>query len=156
MLRRLSHPLTQLILIVMLVLVYAGIIALLWLTNAAGWRSWRMTEVQQFIGAALPTTAQEVQFSARPTGTRIIWLRAQLAPQAMQSFLAELGIPALRDSFTPFPAPNPQEAGILWWQPYTVTAFQGAHHNTGRQIMEALYDPATTTLYLRVYNLRRT
>jgi hypothetical protein len=156
MLRRLSHPLAQLTLIILLMVLYAGIIALLWVTNATGWRSWRITEVQQFIGATLPPIAQDVQFAARPTDTRIIWLRAQIPPQALQPFLDDLGIAALAPNFTPFSALNPQETGIAWWQPHTVTTYEGIHHNTGHQIVEALYDSVSEILYLRVYNLRRT
>src|SRR5690349_11950435 len=68
----------QLITLIVVIIVIAGIIGGLWVTNVFGWRQWRVQEAQGFIGAPLPTGATAIQFTTRNTSTRIIWLRFSL------------------------------------------------------------------------------
>ena len=140
------------------ILVIAGVVAGLWASNIIGWRQWRIQEAQNFIGAALPTGAAEVQFTTRNQYTRIVWLRFSLpADTDLTPFLKQMGITAsLKANFTPFPAANPQEAAITWWQPTKSTTYSGLYWNSGVKIIELLVDQtdsAKQTLYLRAYAL---
>jgi len=137
-------------------IVIVGIIGGLWATNVFGWRAWRVQEAQGFIGATLPTGAADVQFTTRNQYTRIIWLRFSLPPDAdLTPFLTQMGITdALKARFTPFPAANPQEAAITWWQPTSSTNYAGVYWNTGSKIIEVLVDQtdgSKQVIYLRAY-----
>ena len=148
----------QLIIFFAAIVVIAGIVAGLWVTNVFGWRQWRVQEAQGFIGASLPTGATDVQFTTRNTYTRILWLRFSLpADSDLTAFLTQMGITdALKAGFTPFPAANPQEAAISWWQPGTSTNFNGLYWNTGSKIIEVLVDKTDSkkfTIFLRAYSL---
>ena len=148
----------QLIGLVVAILVIVGVVAGLWATNVFGWRQWRVQEAQGFIGASLPTGAAEVQFTTRNPYTRIIWLRFSLpAYTDLTPFLRQMGISdALKDGFTPFPAANPQEAPITWWQPVASRTYSGVYWNTGAKIIEVLLDKtdkSKSVVYLRVYAL---
>ena len=151
----------QLIGLMVAVVVIVGIIGGLWATNVFGWRAWRIQEAQGFIGAALPTGAAEVQFTTRNQYTRIIWLRFNLPADAdLTLFLTQMGITdALKAGFTPFPAANPQEAAITWWQPSASTTYSGLYWNTGSKIIEVLVDKTDTNklvVYLRAYAFSQT
>ena len=61
-----------------LAILIALVIGLLWATNTFGWRKWRINEAQQFIGAELPSEAQNIQFATEAEKTRILWLRFTL------------------------------------------------------------------------------
>jgi hypothetical protein len=148
----------QLITFLAAIVVMAGIVAGLWVTNVFGWRQWRVQEAQGFIGAPLPAGAADVQFTTRNTYTRILWLRFNMPADAdMTAFLTQMGITdALKAGFTPFPAPNPQEASIPWWQPGASTNFNGLYWNTGSKIIEMLVDKTDSkkfTIFLRAYSL---
>jgi hypothetical protein len=134
----------------------AGIVAGLWVSNVFGWRVWRIQEAQGFIGANLPTGASDVQFTTRNSYTRIIWLRFSLPAETdLSPFLTQMGITdTLKDGFTPFPAVNPQETAITWWQPSTSTNSSGVYWNTGSKTIEMLVDRSDATqqvVYLRAY-----
>ncbi len=150
----------RLIVLVLLLITVAGVVALLWVTNVFGWRVWRVQEAQTFIGAALPVTASDVQFSTRSQYGRIIWLRFSLPPDAdVSAFITAMGItePLKRD-FTPFPAANPQEAALTWWQPTSSTIYSGLYWNTGAKIIEMLLDSTDSSkqvVYLRAYAIGR-
>lgn len=141
------------------VIIAACVVGLLWATNLFGWRVWRLQEAQAFIGAPLPSEAADIQFTTRTTPTRILWLRFSLPATAdLQPFVAALGSPPLADGFTPFPAPNPQEAAITWWQPTTSRSYSGVYWNTGSKIIEVLADRRDTRqtwVYVRAYAVGR-
>ena len=146
----------QLIILVVTILVIVGIIGGLWATNVFGWRVWRVQEAQGFIGGSLPAGATDVQFTTRNQYTRIIWLRFNLPANGdLTSFLTQMGISdPLKDGFTPFPAANPQEAAITWWQPSASTNYSGVYWNTGAKIIEVLVDHTDggkRVVYLRAY-----
>ncbi len=148
----------QLIAFLVAIFVIVGIVAGLWATNVFGWRVWRVQEAQGFIGGALPAGAAEVQFTTRNQYTRIVWLRFSLPANAdLTPFLTQMGITdALKAGFTPFPAANPQEAAITWWQPSASTAYSGVYWNTGSKIIEVLVDKTDSNksvIYLRAYAL---
>jgi hypothetical protein len=147
-----------LIAILILLAVIGLIVGTLWATNALGWRRWRIQEAQAFIGANLPAAATNVQFSTQDDHTRILWLRFEIpVDMDLESWLTSIaGDNTLLENFTPFPQPNPQEAGITWWTPPTATAFSGLHRVTSTQMIEVLVDqsdPTSKVVYLRVYNL---
>ena len=147
-----------LITIFVAIVVIAGIVGGLWATNLFGWRAWRVQEGQSFIGTTLPAGATDVQFTSRNQYTRIMWLRFTLPAGAdLTPFLTQMGITdALKAGFTPFPAANPQEAGIAWWQPSASTTYSGLYWNTGVKIIEVLADKIDSSkqvVYLRAYSL---
>ncbi|MBA3871762.1 MAG: hypothetical protein H0X30_21660 [Anaerolineae bacterium] len=151
----------QLIAFVVAILVIVGIIGGLWITNVFGWRQWRVQEAQGFIGASLPQSAADVRFTTRNQYTRIVWLRFSLPPNAdLIPFLTQMGITdALKTGFTPFPAANPQEAAITWWQPIASKVFSGVYWNTGAKVIEILLDKtdgSQPVVYLRAYALGKT
>ncbi len=143
----------------LVVLIAAGL-ALLWATNVFGWREWRIQEVEGFIGGRLPDESTNVQFATQDQVGRIVWLRFELPASAdLNAFLKTLGInESLRENFTPFPAPNRQEAPLHWWQPTQAQVYAGLYHNTGQLIIEVLVDVSSLerqTIYLRAYGIRR-
>lgn len=132
------------------------VLALLWATNTFGWRKWRVIEAQQFIGAELPPNAQNIQFATEAEKTRILWLRFDLSVEAdLTSLFSEIGLDAaLRQDFTPFPAPNPAEATISWWMPQAAQCYSGLHAIQAGKVYEVLLDQsdmANLIIYLRVY-----
>lgn len=137
------------------VVVIVGVVGLLWATNVFGWRVWRLQEVQAFIGAPLPDGAADIQFTTRIPYSRIMWLRFSLPANAdVQLFVTAMGMPTLRDGYTPFPTPNPQEAIITWWQPSASTRYSGAYLNAGDKVIEVLADytdGSKITVYVRGY-----
>ena len=140
-----------------LALAIAGLAAgVLWATNALGWRAWRLTEVEHFIGAQLPAGAQAPQFATNQQKTRIVWLRFSLpAETEVSDFLSRMGL-VTRDGFTPFPAQNPAEAEIPWWTPQAAQTYSGGYTIRDGKMYEALLDesdPANRIVYLRVYAL---
>jgi hypothetical protein len=144
--------------LLLLVAIVAILLVALWATNLFGWRKWRIQEVQGFVGADLPAQAQAVQFATESRYGRIVWLRFELAPDVdLAPFLTSLALTDLpRDGWTPFPAPNPQEAGLTWWTPQQSAAFAGTYQNTGEKIIELLIDrsdPTRQTVYLRAYTI---
>lgn len=147
-----------LIVLVVGILTLAGIIGGLWATNIFGWRAWRIQEVQAFIGAPIPTGATDVQFSTRNQYGRIVWLRFSL-PQGtdLQPFLKAIKSNiSLKEGFTPFHNPNPQEAGIAWWTPLDHQHYSGLYWNTGSKILELLSvsdDSKKIVIFLRAYIL---
>src|SRR6266496_2947651 len=148
----------QLMRLFVAILVIAGIVAGLWVTNVFGWRTWRVQEVERFIGATLPAGATEVQFTTRNQYTRIIWLRFSLTPSTtLDPFFTQMGISdKLKEGFTPFSAANPQEAAITWWQPTASALFSGIYWNTGSKVIEVLVDKTDvrkSVIYLRAYAL---
>ncbi len=146
----------QLIGFLVTVMLIIGIVAGLWVTNVFGWRVWRVQEAQGFIGAPLPTGATDIQFTTRNQYTRIIWLRFSLPVDAnLSAFLTQMGITTpLKTGFTPFPAANPQEAAITWWQPGASTTYSGVYWNAGSKTIEMLVDKTDAdkqVVYLRAY-----
>lgn len=146
----------QIIGLIVAIIVIVGIVGGLWATNIFGWRVWRVQEAQAFIGASLPAGAADIQFTTRNQYTRIIWLRFNLPPATdLTSFLTQIGITdPLKAGFTPFPAANPQEAAITWWQPTTSKNYSGVYWNNGSKTIEILVDTTDTTkqiIYLRAY-----
>lgn len=136
----------------------ALVAAALWATNAFGWRAYRLADAEAFLGAPLPARAAGVQWATQAEKTRIVWLRFSLPSRAeLDAFLEQLGLAdALRAGFTPFPAPNPQEADIAWWQPGSAAAYSGLYANRGDRVIELLLDegaPPAVAVYLRVYAL---
>ncbi|MBL8154737.1 MAG: hypothetical protein JNM70_11185 [Anaerolineae bacterium] len=134
------------------------LLAAFWATNLFGWRKWRIQEVQSFIGADLPAQSQAVQFATESQFGRIVWLRFELpAGVDLAPFLASLALTEpLRDGWTPFPAPNPQEAGLPWWTSHQAANFAGTYENTGQKIIELLADrsdPTRQLIYLRAYTI---
>lgn len=139
-----------------LAILIALVIGLLWATNTFGWRKWRINEAQQFIGAELPSEAQNIQFATEAEKTRILWLRFTLPAETdLASFFSEIGFDAvLRQDFTPFPAPNPAEAAISWWMPQTAQTYSALHTIHAEKVYELLIDQSDTAnsiVYLRVY-----
>jgi hypothetical protein len=139
-----------------LAIIIVFIAGLLWATNTFGWRKWRVTEAQQFIGAALPSEAQNVQFATEAEKTRILWLRFTLPAEAdLISFFSEIGFDAaLRQDFTSFPAPNPAEATLTWWTPQAAQTYSGLYAIHAGKVYELLLDQSATdtlTIFLRVY-----
>jgi len=156
MLKFIANLKRQLLVFLVALLVVVGIVAGLWVTNVFGWRQWRVQEAQAFIGATLPAGATDIQFTTRNQYTRIIWLRFNLpANTDLTPFLKQMGISdGLKAGFTPFPAINPQEAAIVWWQPTSSTTYSGVFWNTGTKIIEVLVDQTSSTnlvLYIRAY-----
>jgi hypothetical protein len=139
----------------LLIVIVGGLVAALWATNALGWRAWRLQEVESFIGAALPQDANNIHFATQNQKTRIIWLRFDLpAENDLSTFLAALGLPtALHPGFTPFPALNPQESALSWWQPPTAGDYAGLYQNMGQKVIEILLDSDQHTVYLRAYTI---
>jgi len=136
----------------------ALIVGVLWATNVLGWRAWRLQEVQQFIGAERPVEARDIQFATNNAKTRIVWLRFTLPAEAdLSEFLSQMGIDrALREGFTPFPAPNPIEVGITWWRPQAAQTYSGVYAIRDNKMVEFLLDQTDTAnpvVYLRVYAL---
>jgi hypothetical protein len=132
------------------------VLALLWATNTFGWRKWRVIEAQQFIGSVLPSEAQNIQFTTEAEKTRILWLRFTLPSESdLTSFFSEIGLDAaLRQDFTPFPAPNPSEAAISWWMPQAAQNYSGLHAIQAGKVYDVLLDQGDITnliIYLRVY-----
>ncbi|MBI1278270.1 MAG: hypothetical protein GC179_09100 [Anaerolineaceae bacterium] len=147
----------QLIGFIVAIVLVVGVVGALWATNVFGWRQWRIQEVQNFIGATLPVDAVEIQFTTRSQSTRIIWLRFNLpADTDLTAFLTQMGITdPLKTGFTPFPALNPQEVAIAWWQPFGSTNSSGVYWNTGSKTIEMLVDnthAAKQVVYLRAYS----
>lgn len=139
-----------------LAILIAVITGVLWATNTFGWRKWRINEAQQFIGAALPSEAQNIQFATEAEKTRILWLGFTLpAETELTNFFSEIGFDAvLRQDFTPFPAPNPAEAAISWWMPQAAQTYSGLHTIHTGKVYELLLDQsdsANSIVYLRVY-----
>lgn len=139
-----------------IVLCTAGVIGLLWAANVFGWRAWRLQEVEAFIGAPLPADAQDIYFATRSPYSRIVWLRFSLpASTDLTPFLAAMGIDeSLTAGYTPFPAANPQETFMTWWQPQTAVEYAGFHWNGGRRVLEVLAehkDSEVIVIYLRAY-----
>lgn len=148
----------KLLRLLLLIAVLGILLAALWATNVFGWRKWRIQEVQAFIGADLPAQSQAVQFATESPFGRIVWLRFELSPGVdLAPFLADLALAEpLGDGWTPFPAPNPQEAGLPWWTPHQAVTFAGVYENTGQKIIELLVDrsdPARQVIYLRAYTI---
>ncbi len=144
------------ILIVLLLLVVLfGTVGVLWASNLFGWRAWRIQEVEGFIGATLPSDATDVHFFTQNQKTRIVWLRFSLpASDDLSSFVKQIGISAtLRSGFTPFPAPNPQEAGLAWWDASTASSYSGLYEDTGQKIIEILLDTGRHLAFVRAYNI---
>lgn len=99
-----------------------------------------------------------MQFTTRNQHTRIVWLRFNLpADTDLAPFLTQMGMnDGPRDGFTPFPAANPQEAAILWWQPSASPSYSGVYWNNGSKIIEVLVDKGDSSqsvIYLRAYAL---
>ena len=141
-----------------LVIITALIVGLLWATNTFGWRKWRINEAQQFIGAVLPFEAQNIQFATEAEKTRILWLRFTLSDENdLTSFFNEIRLDtALRQDFTPFPAPNPAETAISWWMPQAAQNYSGLHAIQAGKVYEVLLDQsdaANSLVYLRVYTM---
>jgi hypothetical protein len=144
--------------LLLLIAIVGVLLAALWATNLFGWRKWRIQEVQAFVGADLPAQAQAVQFATESQYGRIVWLRFELSADVdLAPFLASIALTEpLRDGWTPFPASNPQEAGLPWWTPQQSAAFAGSYENTGQKIIELLIDrsdPTRQTVYLRAYTI---
>ncbi len=128
------------------------VVGLLWATNVFGWRAYRLVDVESFIGAKLPATAEQTHFFSNKQFGRIVWLRFDLPAgdsTALDNFLAEAGLPTLREGYTPFPAANPQEASLSWWTPYESQSYSGLHRNSGNKTLEVL--ATGSTVYLRAY-----
>jgi hypothetical protein len=139
-----------------LVVVAALVIGLLWATNTLGWRKWRINEVQQFIGAELPTNAQAVQFMTDNQKTRIVWLRFTMSDEnEVLTFVDSLSLGAeLEAGFTPFPAANPNEAAISWWTPQAAQTYSGLYAIHDDKVYELLVnrdDGLNMIVYARVY-----
>jgi hypothetical protein len=143
------------IVLALVILIVGGTAAALWASNALGWRAWRLQEVESYLGAALPQGASNIHFATQKQKTRIIWLRFDLpAASDLSAFLAAIGLPtALRPGFTPFPAINPQESTLNWWQPPTTGDYAGLYENTGQKVIEVLLDNDHNTVYLRAYTI---
>lgn len=137
------------------VVMVVGVVGLLWATNVFGWRVWRLQEVEAFIGAPLPVGATDKQFTTRTPYSRIVWLRFSLPATAdVQAFVTAMGMLPLKEGYSPFPAPNPQEAAITWWQPSVSTRYSGAYMNAGSKVIEVLADTSDdskVTVYVRAY-----
>lgn len=148
------------VLIIAGVLVLAvGIIGLLWATNALGWRAFRLMDVEDFIGARLPDGAANAQFATQNQVARIVWLRFELASETdLNRYLESLNLEAnLRPGYSPFPAPNPQEADYHWWQPGEATLYSGLYAIQDDRIIEILADQTTApqiTIYIRAYSMK--
>jgi hypothetical protein len=131
----------------------------LWVTNAFGWRAFRLVDAETFIGAQLPSGAGDVQFATEAEKGRIVWLRFTLPVDAsLDSFLADMDITApLTGDFTPFPNPNYKETGIPWWTPHAAQSYTGLYAITAGKVYEILVDTTasdtTDIIYLRVYAL---
>jgi hypothetical protein len=115
----------------------------LWVTNAFGWRAFRLVDAETFIGAQLPSGAGDVQFAT---------------DASLDSFLADMDITApLTGDFTPFPNPNYKETGIPWWTPHAAQSYTGLYAITAGKVYEILVDTTasdtTDIIYLRVYAL---
>lgn len=155
----LSRPAKRnLLLIGALLALAALVVAALWATNVFGWRAYRLVDAEAFLGVPLPASAADVHFTTQAEKTRIVWLRFVVPARAdLDEFLAQLGLAdALRQDFTPFPAPNVQEASIAWWQPASVAAASGVYANRGDRVIEILLDEGAlpgVTVYLRAYAL---
>jgi hypothetical protein len=146
----------QLIVGLAMIVILAVIVGGLWATNIFGWRIWRVQEAQDFIGASLPAGASDIQFATRNQYTRIIWLRFSMPSNSdLAPFLTQMQImTALKAGFTPFPAVNPQEAPITWWQPFASQNYSGVYWNTGTKAVEILVDNTDSSrqvVYLRAY-----
>lgn len=134
------------------------IVAVLWATNTLGWRRWRIQEAAAFTGAAVPADATDVQFATQDEQARIVWLHFTLSDdEGLADYLAAMGIESgLREGFTPFPGPNPVEAPLEWWTPYSAAVYRGVYINRGDKIIEVLADdsaPGMTVVYVRAYAL---
>jgi hypothetical protein len=142
--------------ILVVLLLIAGILGGLWVTNAFGWRGFRLVDAETFIGASLPPDGQNPQFVTENEKSRIIWLRFTLPAEAdLTAFRDEMGIrETLREGFSPFPSPNYKETGIEWWSPHTAQSFTGLHAIHQDKVYELLIDqtdPNMQHVYMRVY-----
>lgn len=140
-------------------LLIAGIVGLLWATNALGWRAFRLVDVENFIGAPLPQTAADSRFATQNKVARVVWLRFTLPDEtALAAYLESLQLGTdLRSDYTPFPAPNPQEAAYDWWKPNEVTQFSGLYAVRNSKVIEILTNQTASdqlVVYVRAYSLR--
>lgn len=121
-------------------------------------RGFTLGDAENFIGAALPAAARDIHFAARDSFARVVWIRFTLPPQTDPAPFVEslrLGTP-LRDSFTPFPAPNYTEADLPWWTPHAAGVGSGLHAIARSRVYDLLLDSASPdglTVYLRVVAL---
>jgi hypothetical protein len=150
-----SHR-NKLLLALSLLLLIALALGGLWVTNAFGWRGFRLADVESSIGASLPAGADDIHFVTENEKSRIIWLRFTLpADTDLTSFLDTMNLTdTLRDHFTPFPNPNYKEVGIEWWTPQAAQTYTGIHSIHSDKVYEALIDTTDANrqiIYLRVY-----
>ncbi|MBZ0280684.1 MAG: hypothetical protein K8L97_08070 [Anaerolineae bacterium] len=136
-----------------------GILGLLWATNALGWRAFRLVDVEDFIGTRLPEEAAEVQFATQNEVARIVWLRFKLPSEAaLNTYMESLNLQIdLRSGYTPFPAPNPQEAAYVWWKPGEAAQYRGLYAIQDNKMVEVLTDVTDSQqpiIYVRAYSLR--
>ncbi len=78
--RHLSAPRKRIFAIIALALLVGGLVVSgLWMTNAFGWRGYRLSDVEAFIGAELPEGAEDAQFLTEVEKARIVWLRFRVS-----------------------------------------------------------------------------
>ena len=78
--RHLSAPANVFSLLLLLALLVGGLVVSgLWMTNAFGWRGYRLSDVEAFIGAELPEGAENAQFLTEVEKARIVWLRFRVS-----------------------------------------------------------------------------
>jgi hypothetical protein len=145
----------KLLLGISLLLFIALVLGGLWVTNAFGWRAFRLVDVEAFIGASLPTEADNPHYITENEKSRIIWLRFMLPAEAdLTAFLDEMGIAeSLQNNFTPFPSLNYKETGIEWWTPHAAQTYAGLHAIHEDKVYEILIDYIGNLqhVYMRVY-----
>ncbi len=111
-----------------------------------------LAQVEDFVGAPLPTGATEVQFEVKGFTDLLIQLRFTAPAAEVTTFLDRLGI-TLRPGVTPLPTPPSTDPS--WWSPSTAQSYaEGALDNAdGNRFYHAIVDqsdPALWIVYLQV------
>lgn len=115
--------------------------------------SMSLNEVEDFIGAELPSAATGIHYKSDEGIDRIVYLRFQLPGEDVEQFLASINFnETLQASSQPFPATAGSD--LEWWLKNRPKSFAGGSTISGNQVQEVLVDrsdPAVQTIYLRVY-----
>lgn len=124
---------------------------LLILLSLAGCIGFGRGDVQNFIGASLPTNAENVEFKTDQNPTRIVWLTFDTSQNDARIFAANLGIAAnLADDVNM--TFNYEREAEWWWD--GTEGYQGARATLGTKAYQMVIVPMTeetARVYLEVF-----
>lgn len=111
-----------------------------------------LPQVEDFVGAPLPTDATEVEFNVKGFTDLLIQLRFSASAEEVTSFLDTLDI-ALTPGATPLPTAPPTDPS--WWMPNTAQSYaegslDNVDHNRFYQVIVDQSDAAQWIVYLQV------